>query len=84
MENWGLGYEELKKIKPDIIMASMSGLGHTGPLRDFYMYVPGMEGMSGLTHMTGYTTSRQCFPDFLMGIGHPGNVSSSHSYRPVS
>ena len=54
MENWGLGYEELKKIKPDLIMVSMSGLGHYGPLRDFYMYVPGMEGMSGLTYNTGY------------------------------
>jgi crotonobetainyl-CoA:carnitine CoA-transferase CaiB-like acyl-CoA transferase len=53
MEHWGLGYEELKKIKPDIIMVSMSGLGHYGPLRDSYMYVPGMEGMSGLTHITG-------------------------------
>lgn len=53
MDHWNLGYEELKKIKPDIIMVSMSGLGHYGPLRDSYMYVPGMEGMSGLTHITG-------------------------------
>jgi crotonobetainyl-CoA:carnitine CoA-transferase CaiB-like acyl-CoA transferase len=53
MDHWGLGYEELKKIKPDIIMVSMSGLGHYGPLRDSFMYVPGMEGMSGLTHITG-------------------------------
>lgn len=53
MDHWGLGYEELKKIKPDIIMVSMSGLGHYGPLRDSYMYVPGMEGMGGLTYITG-------------------------------
>jgi crotonobetainyl-CoA:carnitine CoA-transferase CaiB-like acyl-CoA transferase len=53
MDNWGLGYEVLKTIKSDIIMVSMSGLGHYGPLRDSYMYVPGMEGMSGLTHITG-------------------------------
>jgi crotonobetainyl-CoA:carnitine CoA-transferase CaiB-like acyl-CoA transferase len=53
MDNWGLGYEELRKVKQDIVMVSLSGLGHTGPLRDSYMYVPGMEGMGGLTHLTG-------------------------------
>ena len=53
MDQWGLGYEELRKVKPDIVMVSLSGLGHTGPLRDSYMYVPGMEGMGGLTHLTG-------------------------------
>ena len=53
MGNWGLGYEVLREIKPDIIMVSMSGLGHYGPLRDFSMYMPGIEAMSGITHVTG-------------------------------
>ncbi len=30
MEKWGLGYEEIKKIKPDIIMASTNMLGQYG------------------------------------------------------
>jgi crotonobetainyl-CoA:carnitine CoA-transferase CaiB-like acyl-CoA transferase len=33
MEKFGLGYEDLKKIKPDIIMFRTSGHGKTGPLR---------------------------------------------------
>jgi len=77
MENWGLGYEELKKIKPDIIMASMSGLGHTGPLRDFYMYVPGMEGMSGLTHMTGYMNEPPMLSGFSYGDWTSGGTSAA-------
>ncbi len=32
MERFGFGYEELKKIKPDIIMIRSCGYGHTGPL----------------------------------------------------
>jgi benzylsuccinate CoA-transferase BbsF subunit len=32
MERFGLGYEELKKIKPDIIMMRSCGYGHSGPL----------------------------------------------------
>ena len=31
----GLGYEELKKNKLDIIMASISGYGHTGPQQKY-------------------------------------------------
>ena len=34
MQNFGLDYEVLKGIKPDIIMVSMSGFGNTGPERD--------------------------------------------------
>ena len=30
MQRWGLGYEQLRKIRPDIIYVSMAGFGHTG------------------------------------------------------
>jgi crotonobetainyl-CoA:carnitine CoA-transferase CaiB-like acyl-CoA transferase len=66
MDNWGLNYEQLKKINPRIIMVSISGLGHYGPLRDFSMYVPGMEGMSGLTYITGYPDQ----PPLLSGCAY--------------
>ena len=33
MERMGLSYEELRKIRPNVIMASMSGYGMTGPMR---------------------------------------------------
>jgi crotonobetainyl-CoA:carnitine CoA-transferase CaiB-like acyl-CoA transferase len=66
MENWGLNYEKLKKINPRIVMVSISGLGHCGLLKDYYMYVPGMEGMSGLTHNTGYPEE----PPLLSGYAY--------------
>ncbi|HDI52961.1 MAG TPA: CoA transferase, partial [Candidatus Bathyarchaeota archaeon] len=31
MEKLGLGYEDIKKVKPDIIYASLSGFGLSGP-----------------------------------------------------
>ena len=30
LRSWGLGYEELVKLKPDIVYVSQSGFGHTG------------------------------------------------------
>ncbi|OPY73701.1 MAG: Succinyl-CoA:(R)-benzylsuccinate CoA-transferase subunit BbsF [Syntrophorhabdus sp. PtaU1.Bin058] len=72
MDKWGLGYHDLREIREDIVMVSLSGLGHFGPLRDFLMFVPGMEGMSGLTNMTGYPDrppmlSGHAYGDWLLG-----------------
>jgi len=49
MRNWGMDYESLKQIKPDIIAVSMSGFGHTGPHKDYVSYGPTLQGMSGYT-----------------------------------
>jgi crotonobetainyl-CoA:carnitine CoA-transferase CaiB-like acyl-CoA transferase len=75
MTNWGLDYEQLKKVNPRIIMVSISGLGHYGPLKDYYMYVPGMEGMSGLTHATGFPDE----PPLLSGSAYGDWVTGANA-----
>jgi crotonobetainyl-CoA:carnitine CoA-transferase CaiB-like acyl-CoA transferase len=54
MDRLGLGYEELRKTKPDLIMASISGYGHTGPQRHYMGYGPAMAPLAGLSSLTGY------------------------------
>ena len=54
MANWGLDYENLKKLKPDIIMLSLSTMGHTGPQKDYTGFGPTVQAFSGLTHLTSY------------------------------
>src|SRR5689334_11092106 len=49
MRNWGLDYEALRQIKPDIIAVSLSGFGHTGRLRDYVSYGPTLQALSGYT-----------------------------------
>jgi crotonobetainyl-CoA:carnitine CoA-transferase CaiB-like acyl-CoA transferase len=49
MHNWGMDYESIRKIKPDIIAVSMSGFGHTGPQKDYVSYGPTLQGLSGYT-----------------------------------
>jgi hypothetical protein len=49
-----VAYEALKKIKPDIIMASISGYGHTGPHRHYMAYGPAIPPLTGLSFITGY------------------------------
>jgi crotonobetainyl-CoA:carnitine CoA-transferase CaiB-like acyl-CoA transferase len=54
MANFGLAYNDLKQIKPDIIMISLSGYGQDGPMRDYGAYGMGLEPASGLSSITGY------------------------------
>lgn len=54
MEKLGLGYDRLRSVNPGIIMASISGYGSAGPLKDYMGYGPTTGPLSGLTSLTGY------------------------------
>ena len=49
MRGWGMDYQSLSEIKPDIICVSMSGLGHTGPRANYVSYGPTLQALSGYT-----------------------------------
>jgi crotonobetainyl-CoA:carnitine CoA-transferase CaiB-like acyl-CoA transferase len=50
----GLGYEQLRKSKPDIIMLSLSGYGQTGPYSRYVSYGGLLGAQSGLFSVSGY------------------------------
>ena len=54
IKNFKLEYEDLRQIKPDIIMVSSTGYGYDGPWANFGATGPATEGASGLAYMTGY------------------------------
>jgi crotonobetainyl-CoA:carnitine CoA-transferase CaiB-like acyl-CoA transferase len=54
MEKWGLGYDDLRKIKPDIIMFRTCGFGQTGPLSKVAGFGTTLSAMSGLYELTGW------------------------------
>jgi crotonobetainyl-CoA:carnitine CoA-transferase CaiB-like acyl-CoA transferase len=51
MRTWGMDYESLKAVKPDIICISMSGLGHTGPRSSYVSYGPTLQALTGYTQL---------------------------------
>lgn len=55
IRNFGLEYDTLCRIKPDIIMVSSTGYGFDGPWANFGATGPATEGASGLAYSTGYT-----------------------------
>ena len=65
MEKWGLSYEELVKIKPDIIMLRQSGFGSTGPYRDRAAFGMTLAAISGIPNFIGWP-DREPLP---VGVG---------------
>jgi crotonobetainyl-CoA:carnitine CoA-transferase CaiB-like acyl-CoA transferase len=54
MRNFGLEYDTLRQVNPDLIMVSISGFGQTGPERDYIAYGANIEASCGLADATGY------------------------------
>ncbi len=52
LEGWGMGWEDLKKINPGLVMLRISGYGQTGPYRDMPGFGVIGEAMGGLRHLT--------------------------------
>ncbi|WP_394139133.1 CaiB/BaiF CoA transferase family protein [Cytobacillus oceanisediminis] len=53
LEKMGLGYENLKELNPNLILASITGFGSTGPYKDLPGYDYIIQAMSGLMSITG-------------------------------
>ncbi|MGF6273629.1 formyl-CoA transferase [Massilia sp. UYP11] len=53
MEKWGMGWEDLHRINPRLIMLRVSGYGQDGPKRDEPGFAAIAEAMGGLRYITG-------------------------------
>ena len=54
IERLGLGYEAISAERPDIIMVSSSGTGHTGPHKDYVAYGSLLQHYTGWNSISGY------------------------------
>ncbi|QRP42862.1 CoA transferase [Amycolatopsis sp. FDAARGOS 1241] len=53
LDRWGLGWDELRKIKPDIIYAQQSGMGTAGTYGRLRAVGPIAGALAGVTEMSG-------------------------------
>ncbi len=74
MDAWGLGYEAVKQIKPDIIMVRAPGFGLTGPWAGRVAYGPTIEQACGAAWVTGFPDDR---PVGISGVMDP--LAGSHA-----
>jgi crotonobetainyl-CoA:carnitine CoA-transferase CaiB-like acyl-CoA transferase len=53
LERWGLGFEDLKKINPGLIMLRISGYGQTGPYKNRPGFARVAHAFGGLANLAG-------------------------------
>jgi crotonobetainyl-CoA:carnitine CoA-transferase CaiB-like acyl-CoA transferase len=75
MEEWGLGFEELAKENPALVMVRVSGFGQTGP----YSHRPGFgniaESMGGIRYITGWADR----PPLRMGLSIGDSIAALYA-----
>ena len=54
LERLGLGYDEVRKLRPDIIYMSLGAFGRSGPFKDLTGFHSVINLFSGLAAVTGY------------------------------
>ena len=64
MEKWGLGYEDLKKENPGIIMIRISGYGQTGLMQSGLVMPRVGEAMGGVRYLMASRTASLPAPGF--------------------
>jgi len=72
MANWGLDYDNLKKVRPDVILLGISAMGSSGPWRDYVGFGPTVQAFSGMTRLTSYPGQ----PPSGIGYSHADHVAA--------
>jgi crotonobetainyl-CoA:carnitine CoA-transferase CaiB-like acyl-CoA transferase len=76
LRNLDIEYPVLKQANPGIVMASISGFGHTGPDTDYVAYGANIEASCGLASLTGYSDDDRPYRSSLF---YADPVSGGHA-----
>ncbi len=93
LKRYGLGYDDIKKIRPDIVYCSVTGFGQTGPYRDRAGYDSVFQAMGGMMSITGWPDGEpgggplkagSAISDMTAGMYASIAVLGALNYRAVS
>jgi benzylsuccinate CoA-transferase BbsF subunit len=75
VERWGLTYDELVKVKPEIIAVYQPMQGFDGPHRDFLGFGAVLGPVTGYSHLSGFANRPPVglgtnYPDYVINPGH--------------
>ncbi|MCW0216506.1 MAG: CoA transferase [Pseudonocardia sp.] len=84
MANFGLDYDQLRAVKPDLIMLSLPGFGSEGAWRDYAAFAWTTEQMSSICHLTGYPDSGPLFTGTTCGDPLAGLMGAMALFSAVN
>lgn len=74
MDRMGLGWDVLRRLRPDLVMVALSGYGASGPDHDKVSYGPAQVPLSGMSSVTGY----RGHPPMHVGISYGDPTGGLH------
>jgi len=89
MRNFGLDYASLRRVRPDVIMCSISGYGSEGAAAEFPAYGTSVESITGIPSLMGYPgempmTSGIAYPDPVTGMNALAAIMTALNYRTAT
>ena len=67
MEKWGMGPEDMKRLRPELIYARVSGYGQTGPYAARPGFASVCEGFAGFRYVNGFPDRPPVRPNLSIG-----------------
>lgn len=86
LPSWGINLEELHRVRPGMIWASISGYGESGPYRDYPANGATTEPMSGFSSIHGYNgdtgmNTGGLYPDPISGYFLVAFILAAQNHR---
>ena len=89
LESWGLGWEDLRRLRPSLIMARITAFGQTGPLRQGPGFAAIASAFGGTWYINGPADRPPArptpvYPDYLTGLFTAFGVMAALRHRDAT
>jgi crotonobetainyl-CoA:carnitine CoA-transferase CaiB-like acyl-CoA transferase len=89
LESWGLGWEDLRKLRPSLIMARITAFGQTGPLREGPGFAAIASAFGGTWYLNGPadrppSRPTPVYPDYMTGLFTAFGIMAALRHRDVT
>ncbi len=86
LESWGLGWEDLRALRPSLVMARITAFGQTGPLRQGPGFAAIASAFGGTWYVNGAADRPPArptpvYPDYLTGLFTAFGVMAALRHR---
>lgn len=79
LARWGLGAERLRAVRPDLVIAHISGYGQNGPYSDRAAFGVIGEAIGGLRHLTNHAPGISTLPPVRVGVSIGDSVAGLYA-----